>query len=38
MRPFFAYRVSKPDYVSLEIKTEARVGVILWQGKVRVVI
>ncbi|XP_068699347.1 basement membrane-specific heparan sulfate proteoglycan core protein-like isoform X3 [Montipora foliosa] len=28
-------RVSKPDYVSLEIKTEARVGVILWQGKRR---
>ena len=30
------YRVVKPDYMSLEIKTEAENGVILWQGQVSV--
>ena len=28
-------RVATPDYVSLEIKTEAPDGLILWQGRVR---
>ena len=35
MRPFFFYRSTTPDYMSLEIKTEAQNGVILWQGEVK---
>ena len=30
----FFYRSTTPDYMSLEIKTEAQNGVIPWQGEV----
>lgn len=33
---FVIYRVVKPDYMSLEIKTNAENGVIIWQGQVGV--
>lgn len=33
---FVIYRVVKPDYMSLEIKTNAENGVIIWQGQVSV--
>lgn len=33
---FVIYRVVKPDYMSLEIKTSAENGVIIWQGQVSV--
>lgn len=32
----YVYRVVKPDYMLLEIKTEAQNGVILWQGQVSI--
>lgn len=31
---YFVFRVGKPDYMSLEIKTDAQNGLILWQGQV----